>query len=225
MQSLYRICGVILAAGASSRMGTDKALLPWPPAASGHTLLSAAIQSLKPFTEAIVVVAGKNARNLAPVIAADGALMVPNPEPERGQFSSFQIGLRQVLALGHNAAIITLVDCPPLSAASLQHLRVSFDRALALGKWGVAPEKDGKHGHPLLAGPQLIEAFLQAPLASNAREVKRAHAHLIESIPVPDSLLTVDVNTPEEYAALAAQPPAQPAAQSAARPHVRLLRS
>ena len=49
-----RVCGVILAAGESSRMGTDKALLPWPPKEQaagtdfGHTLLSAAIAAQKP---------------------------------------------------------------------------------------------------------------------------------------------------------------------------------
>jgi molybdenum cofactor cytidylyltransferase len=216
MDSKYRMCGVILSAGASTRMGRDKALLPWPPAApgsvvpAGETLLSAAIVALKPFTEAIVVVAGQNADNIAPVVAANGAYMVRNPAPERGQFSSLQIGLREALARGYDAAMITLVDCPPLSAASLERLRAAFDSALALGKWGVAPESSGRRGHPLLAGSALIDAFLGAPATGNAREIKRANARLIESVPVPDSLVSVDVNTPEEYAALSASfPPIQ----------------
>jgi CTP:molybdopterin cytidylyltransferase MocA len=73
---------------------------------------------------------------------------------------------------------------------------------LALGKYGVAPENNGKRGHPLIANRALIDAFLEASVTSNAREVKRAHAQLIESIPVPDSCVSVDLNTPEEYAAL-----------------------
>jgi molybdenum cofactor cytidylyltransferase len=201
------MCGVILSAGASTRMGRDKALLPWPPGSSvfaGETLLSAAIHALKPFTEAIVVVAGKNANNLAVLAAANGASMVRNPAPERGQFSSLQVGLHEVLARGCDAAMITLVDCPPLSAESLERLRTCFDRALALGRWGVAPEHDGKHGHPLLASRALIDAFLGAPVTSNAREIKRANAQQIESVPVSDFFLSVDVNTPEEYAALSA---------------------
>jgi molybdenum cofactor cytidylyltransferase len=210
MDSLYRMCGVILSAGASTRMGRDKALLPWPPAApgsassTGETLLSAAILTLKPFTEAVVVVAGKNADSIAPVVTANGALMVQNPAPERGQFSSLQVGLHEVLARGCDAAMITLVDCPPLSTASLEKLSASFDRVLALGKWGVAPENNGRRGHPLLASRALIDAFLGAPVTSNAREIKRAHAQLIESVPVPDSFVSVDVNTPEQYAALLA---------------------
>ena len=208
MSTKPKICGVILSAGTSSRMGNDKALLPWPPPAPGsdptsrETLLSASIAALKPFTESVVVVVGANANNLAPVIAADGALMVVNPAPERGQFSSMQIGLQQALALGCDAAMITLVDCPPLSTASIEKLTAAFQQALANGLWAVAPEHNGKRGHPLIAGRELIDAFLAAPITSNAREVKRAHVQKIVSVPVPDSLLTVDVNTPEEFAAL-----------------------
>ena len=208
MSTKPNICGVILSAGASSRMGSDKALLPWPPPAPGSnppsrdTLLSASIAALKPFTESIVVVAGANATTLAPMIAANGALIVLNPAPERGQFSSMQIGLQQALALGCDAAMITLVDSPPLSNASMEKLSAAFEHALADGLWAVAPENNGKRGHPLFANQELIAAFLAAPITSNAREVKRAHAQRIVAMPVPDSLLTVDVNTPEEFAAL-----------------------
>lgn len=200
-----RICGVILSAGASSRMGRDKALLPWPPAAnSGETLLSASIEILKPFTECIIVVAGRNLEALIPVALAHGASIVQNIAPERGQFSSLQLGLREAIARGLDAAMITLVDSPPLSAASMQKLTIAFSKALARGHWGVAPEHDGKRGHPLFAGRALIDAFVAAPVTSNAREVKHRFAQLIETIPVSDALFTIDVNTPEQYAALAA---------------------
>ena len=189
-------------------MGRDKALLPWPAApgatATGNkTLLSASIESLKPFAESVIVVAGKNAGNLAPIAATHGALLVENPAPERGQFSSLQIGLSEAVARGFDAAMITLVDCPPLSTASLKKLSAAFDAAIRRGMWGVAPEHGGKRGHPLMAGRTLVDAFLAAPVMSNARAIRRRHDELIELIPVPDTLLTVDMNTPEEYAALA----------------------
>ena len=73
--------GVILAAGESSRMGRDKALLPWPPRAAGQppsneTFLSAAIRSLTLSTDFILIVAGKNEATLAPIAYANGASLV-----------------------------------------------------------------------------------------------------------------------------------------------------
>ena len=209
MKSENKLCGVILAAGKSSRMGTDKALLRWPPAArdaeasSGQTLLSAAIAALRTQADAVIVVAGRNAAELAPVVAACGAVMVVNSDPERGQFSSLQTGLREAVNRGFETAMITPVDCPPLTAATLEILRAGFERALAAGKWAVEPENNGAHGHPLVAGHSLIDAFLSAPATANAREVKGAHQEAIEYVAVPEPLISMDLNTPEEYEALA----------------------
>jgi molybdenum cofactor cytidylyltransferase len=203
------LCGVILAAGESSRMGRDKALLPWPPAvpgavtSTGETFLSAAILAFWPYTETVIVVAGKNEDNIAPIVYASGASLVRNPAPERGQFSSLKTGLDRVLTQGCEAAMITLVDRPPPSAATLKQLCTSFELARFRGQWAVAPENGGKRGHPLLAGRELIDAFLAAPSSSNAREVRQANAQYIDYVPVADPLVTLNVNTPEEYAALA----------------------
>ena len=203
MPSQLQFCGLILAAGASTRMGRDKALLPWPADSKTETLLSAAIGALRPFTDAVIVVAGRNAASLEPVVARCGAVLVCNSEPERGQFSSLHTGARAVLDHGFDAAMMTPVDCVPLSGASLQQLRAAFAEALDRGAWAVAPESNGRRGHPLLAARPLLEAYLAVPVSSNAREVKRAHLEKFESLAVPDPLLTVDVNTPEQYQGLA----------------------
>ena len=209
MTKTTKVCGVILAAGESSRMGTDKALLPWPPAEQGasaafsQTLLSAAIAALKPVTDAVIVVAGRNAEKLAPVVSAGGASLVENPDPDRGQFSSLQAGLSAVVAGGYDAAMITPVDCPPLGAATLERLLASFEQGLTAGKWAVAPEHDGRHGHPLVAARKLMDAFLSAPVTSNAREVQHAHQQEIEYVSVSEPLLSADLNTPDQYAAAA----------------------
>jgi molybdenum cofactor cytidylyltransferase len=213
MVSGANLCGLILAAGESSRMGSEKAMLPWPPAQAGsnqppgNTLLAAAILAFEPITRAVVVVAGKNADAVAITAGACGALMVRNPHPELGQFSSLQIGLREVLARGCDSAMITPVDCPPLSANSLRRLCDSFRRAEAQGIWAVAPENDGKHGHPLLITRDMISRLLDAPVTSNARAVLHANAQRVAYVSVPDSLEKAGLNTPEDYEALAEKTP------------------
>ncbi len=195
--------GVILAAGESSRMGTDKALLPWPPGdtISKGTFLSSAIHSLELSTDFVVVVAGQNEPALAPVVYSLGVSMVVNPDPSRGQFSSLQVGLREVLNRGRDAAIITLVDRPPATTATVQTLRETFESAPS-NIWAVVPEISGKHGHPYVVGREMIERFLREPATSSARDVEHRYQDHIQYIAVSDASVAMNINTPEDYSAI-----------------------
>ena len=208
MSHVVSFGGVILAAGESSRMGTDKALLRWPPSPAGETgsetFLSAAIRSLSLATDFVLVVAGKNEQSLAPVVYANGASVVINPQPERGQFSSLQVGLREVLNRGRDTAVITLVDRPPATAATILTLRAAYESA-DRKIWAVVPEFSGKHGHPFIAGRELMEAFLHAPATSSARDIEHQHHENVLYVAVDDPLVTANVDTPADYAALSAQ--------------------
>jgi len=200
--------GLILAAGESSRMGTDKALLPWPPvegqSSSQDTFLSAAIKSLAQSTDFVVVVAGGNESSFTPVVYAVGASIIANPNPSRGQFSSLQVGLREILNRGRDAAIITLVDRPPAAASTVQALREAFENT-PNNIWAVVPEFSGKHGHPFLAGREMIERFLREPVTGNARDVEHRHHEHIQYVAVSDPFVALNINTPEDYAALTAK--------------------
>jgi len=201
--------GVILAAGESSRMGTDKALLPWPPQLEGQppskdTFLSATIRSLMLATDFVVIVAGRNETALAPIAYANGASVVSNPDPSRGQFSSLQVGLHEVLNRGRDAAVITLVDRPPVSTATVQLLKDAFESA-PQDVWAVVPEFSGQHGHPYLVGRELIEVFLQASATASARDVEHRYQEHIRYVEVRDPFVALNVNTPEDYAALLAR--------------------
>lgn len=206
MSQAASFAGVILAAGDSSRMGRDKALLPWPPitTATGvakDTFLSAAIKSLNLSTDFVLVVAGQNEADVEPVVYANGASIVVNPDPSRGQFSSLQLGLREVLNRGRDTALITLVDRPPASAVTVQKLRDAFEAAPD-SVWGMVPEYSGKHGHPFIAGRDLIERFLREPVTGNGRDVEHRYQAHIQYLAVDDPNVALNINTPEEYAAL-----------------------
>jgi len=206
MPRVASFAGVILAAGESSRMGTEKPLLPWPPSKSSvlqGTFLSAAIDTLGRSTDFVVVVSGRNESTLAPIVYASGASLVTNPDPSRGQFSSLRVGLREVLNRGRDAAIITLIDRPPIRATTLQILREAFENAPSK-IWAIVPEYAGKHGHPYLVGREMIEAFLQADSESSARDVEHRSIEHIQYVPVDDPFVSMNINTPEDYAAVSA---------------------
>jgi molybdenum cofactor cytidylyltransferase len=202
--------GVILAAGESSRMGADKALLPWPPQAAGQapsaeSFLSAAIRSFSAVADFVLVVVGANESAVAPIVYARGASIVVNPEPDRGQFSSLQIGLHEVLNRGRDAALVTLVDRPPVRAATIEKLRAAFE-AGGKNTWAVVPEFSSKHGHPYIVGREMIEAFLQAAPTATARDLEHRHQAHIQYVVVDDPCVVLNINTPDDYAALLAPP-------------------
>src|ERR1700687_5664410 len=126
-------CGVILAAGESSRMGRDKALLPWPPqptgSAAGDPFLPAAIRLFFSHVDVVLVVVGKNEAALSSVVYANGASLVINPDPARGQFSSLRVGLREGLNRGRDAGSGTLVARPPVRAEPLATLEAAYEQA------------------------------------------------------------------------------------------------
>jgi len=199
-------CGVILAAGSSTRMGREKALLPWPPVAEGvpavNTFLGSWIDLLQQNTDLAIVVAGHNQAEAAPVIYEHGGFLVHNERPERGQFSSLQVGLQDVLNRGRDAAVVALVDRPPVVPGTVHEL-IHALRAAEPNVWAVVPEirrgEEAVHGHPVVVGREMIEAFLRAAVEDTARDVEHRHREHIRHVPIDDPRIAMNINTPEDY--------------------------
>src|SRR6185312_7098266 len=88
------------------------------------------------------------------------------------------------------------------SSDLLEKLYLEFNSQLPPGKWAVVPECGGRHGHPIVIGRQMIEAFLKAPVTSNAREVQHQNRARIQYVQVDDLGISINLNTPEDYARL-----------------------
>ena len=203
------ICGVILAAGSSTRMGRDKALLPWPPVAEGapavNTFLGAMIDLLQQHSDLVLVVAGRNADALQTVVDAHGAFLVINPDPDRGQFSSLQVGLREVLNRGRDAALVSPVDRPPVLPSTVHSLRTAF-LASDTNIWAAVPElapaNSAVHGHPTLLGREMMEQFLRAPATAVARDIQHQHQQHILYVTIADPRIAANIDTPDDLARL-----------------------
>jgi molybdenum cofactor cytidylyltransferase len=193
-------------------MGRDKALLPWPASSRtavnlAETFVGSHINALKSHCDLVTIITGVNTQSIEPVAYSLGAFVIQNHAPELGQFSSLKIGMQDVLNRGRDAAIVSLVDRPPVMPATLATLHASFLEALERNFWGVVPEFEGTHGHPYFAARDLIEAFLRAPLTATARDVMHAHEGKLRYVRVEDRNATLNIDTPEDYAALGAPPP------------------
>ena len=190
------IPAIVLAAGRSSRMGRAKATLP---AGDGHTFLTRIIRTLLDagVDDAIVVV-GHDADLIVSSLAGSGlpARFVMNPDYDRGQLSSVIAGLNAVDRPGVAAVLLTLVDVPLVSAATVRAVIESYRRTRVPI---VRPTSGSRHGHPLLIDRSVFDALRAADPSTGAKPVVRAHASAAGDIAVDDEGAFLDVDTEEEY--------------------------
>lgn len=191
------IPAIVLAAGASSRMGQPKALMPIGTA--GETFLSHITQTLRDAgCQEIVVVIGHDVRAVQAVSAAPDVRFVENTEPERGQLSSLIAGLLAVERPDVRAVLVTLVDVPLVSSQTVRaivHAYRQHEGALI-----VRPALGGRHGHPTIFDRALFDELQHADPAVGAKAVVRAHQADIVDVAVADQGAFIDIDTPAAYA-------------------------
>jgi molybdenum cofactor cytidylyltransferase len=186
---------IVLAAGASTRMGRPKALLP----AGDRTFIRRILHSLRQagVPEAVVVVRPGQDAVTAEVRASGFGRAVPNPRAEEGQLSSLIAGLDAIDRPGVEAVLVTLVDAPLIGPASV---RLLLARAAASDAPVVRAVHQGRHGHPVIFKRALFDALRGADPAAGAKAVVRAVR--VEEVETGDPGVVHDVDTPEDYARL-----------------------
>ena len=193
------IPAIVLAAGKSSRMGRPKATLPLDGADTFLTRIVRTFTSAA--VEDVIVVVGHEANAIVASFADVDlvARFVENRDYEQGQLSSLLAGLRVVDRPGVVAVLVTLVDVPLVSAATV---RAVVDRYRETRAPIVRPVRGSEHGHPVLIDRSLFDALRKADPSAGAKSIIRANVSPAGDVEVSDAGAFADADTPEDYARL-----------------------
>jgi molybdenum cofactor cytidylyltransferase len=199
-----RVGLIVLAAGASTRMGGPKQLLRY----RGETLLGRAVRAaLGTICRPVVVVLGAGSDAMLAEVAATEARVVVNEAWAEGMASSIRLGLRELEAaasVGLDAVVLTLCDQPLVTAETLSRLVDAYER---LRPTLVASEYESRseltRGVPALFGRALFAELMGLRGAEGARRVIARHTDAASTVAAPEAAF--DVDTPDDYEALSAR--------------------
>jgi molybdenum cofactor cytidylyltransferase len=187
------IAGLILAAGESSRMGTDKALVRY----QGRTFLETILKTLRDAgVERVAVVLGHHPEEIQRAVTLDAAQVVINRAYQRGQTSSLQAGLKALDTSELEAIVLCLVDHPAVSAQVVKQLIATFRKS---GAPVVIPTFENQRGHPVLIGRALFQELLDLSPDEGANRVLRKYRDVTQFVETKDRGILLDVDDPDAY--------------------------
>ncbi len=184
---------IILAAGASTRMGTPKQLLPY----QGYSLIRRTIESaVASVCKPVVVVLGANAQRIACEINQSSVMVVENPDWHLGMGSSIRRGILEIATCSPtiDAAVITVCDQPFLDPEIINHLVAAYN---STGKPIVACQYADTLGVPVLFKHTLFDELATLTETVGAKKLINKYHNQVFSIPFP--LGVIDIDTPIDY--------------------------
>ncbi len=199
------IPAAILAAGASSRMGRPKALLPTD--IVGEIFLTRIIRTLREApVDDLLVVTGKDSLAIRTAVEGDGMTLqlIENPDPGEGQLSSLLTALRVIDHPGVRAMLVTLVDVPLVSTETVRSVINAYRCS---GAPVVRPACRGRHGHPVIFDRSVFGELRSADPQLGAKAVIRAYETAIVDVEVQDQGAFLDIDTQADYDRLIKQLP------------------
>lgn len=184
---------MILAAGASTRMGTPKQLLAYRGCTLIRHMAEVAIASV---CQPIAIVLGANAERIKPEISQLPIQIVENQQWEEGMSVSIRVGLEALLAVNQNleAVAIALCDQPFVSSQTLNQLVEAYHLT---GKPIIASEYSGTLGVPALFSRILFSELMTLKSTEGAKKLMNKHIHEVFSVPFPEG--AIDIDTPNDY--------------------------
>ncbi len=191
----YRFGAVILAAGASTRMGEPKQLLEL----DGRPLLVRAVEAaLASPAWPVVVVLGAQAERIRPVLAKLPVLVAENPEWSEGMAASIRAGVRTLtqFSRGLDGALVALCDQPAFGPGTIAALAAA---QRATGRSIVAARYAGRRGAPALFGRTHFATLTNLTGEAGARALLNGPEGEVAAVDLPE--LSLDLDTPAEVAA------------------------
>jgi molybdenum cofactor cytidylyltransferase len=187
------ISAIVLAAGASRRMGQSKMLLPW----GSTTVIGRVLETLlQGGISDPVVVSGRDEAELHRALNPYSIRWVHNPDYDRtDMLQSLQLGL-PALPKEAEAFLVVLGDQPQIEAPVVAQVIGKFREQHAAI---VIPSYQMRRGHPWLVFRDLWESLASLPADASLRQFLNQHADQIDYLNVDTPSVLMDLDTPEDY--------------------------
>jgi molybdenum cofactor cytidylyltransferase len=191
-----RIAALLLAAGKSSRMGTNKMLEE----VDGRPMVARTAQRLLASrARPIIAVLGNRADD---VDAALGKLPIEralNPDFADGLSTSLKRGLA-ALPGDVEGVVVCLGDMPLIAGRDIDRLIAAFNPLE--GRAIIVPTRRGKRGNPILWSRQFFTEMMALSGDQGARRLVEEHADLVAEVEMDSDAIFIDIDTPQALAEL-----------------------